>query len=210
MNFIKKILTNFLLTVVDAGLIEEKINLIKINACRNEVTIAPSSMFYKQATVFNFQHDKLKIEIGSNTHIRGELLVFASGGRITIGDNCYIGEGTRIWSGENIRIGNNVLISHNVNIMDTNSHEIDSTQRAKTYIDIIKSGHASEKGNIETGSVEIHDNAWINFNVSILKGVKIGKGAIVAAGSIVTKDVDSYCVVAGIPAKLIKKLTPLN
>ncbi|MCB0501084.1 MAG: hypothetical protein KDD32_00210 [Bacteroidetes bacterium] len=52
----------------------------------------------------------------------------------------------------------------------------------------------------------IKDKAWIGFNVIILKGVTIGEGAVVGAGSVVTKDVPDYTIVVGNPAKLIKKL----
>ncbi len=61
--------------------------------------------FYENAVVYNFQMDNSKIFIGRNTHIRGELLVFKYGGKISIGDDCYVGEGTRIWSGESLIIG---------------------------------------------------------------------------------------------------------
>ena len=65
------------------------------------------------------------VKIGSNSHIRGELLTFNYGGNIEIGDNTFVGVGAKIWSGESVKIGSNVLISHNVNIIDSDSHEID-------------------------------------------------------------------------------------
>jgi acetyltransferase-like isoleucine patch superfamily enzyme len=54
--------------------------------------------------------------------------------------------------------------------------------------------------------VVIEDKVWIGFNVIILKGVRVGEGAVVAAGSVVTKDVPPYCVVAGNPAHVVKEL----
>lgn len=56
------------------------------------------------------------------------------------------------------------------------------------------------------GPVRIEDHAWVGFNVIILKGVTIGEGAIVAAGSVVTKDVPAFTVVAGNPARVIREL----
>lgn len=170
----------------------------------NQQVINLGSIIHTEASIQNHKNDKSKIKIGKGTHIRGELLVFKYGGKIEVGDNCYIGEGTRIWSGESIIIGNNVLISHNVNVIDTNSHEIDSIERLERYMDLIKNGHWNEKGSINTSPIVLKDFAWISFNSTILKGVTIGEGAIVGAGSVVTKDVPDFAVVAGNPAVIIK------
>jgi acetyltransferase-like isoleucine patch superfamily enzyme len=170
-----------------------------------------SAVFYVESEIHNMQNDKSKIVVGDNTHVRGILIVKAYGGKIEIGENCYVGDHTRIWSGESVWIGDNVLISHNVNIIDTNSHEVDEIERANSYINLLKNGSPIDKGSILTGPIVIHDHAWISFNVIILKGVTVGKGAIVAAGSVVTKDVPSYSMVAGNPAKIVKMLpTSIN
>jgi acetyltransferase-like isoleucine patch superfamily enzyme len=161
--------------------------------------------FYPEATVVNGQ-DKSKIVVGNGSHIRGLLLVFKYGGQIQIGENCYIGDHSRIWSGDNIKIGNYVQISHNVNIMDTNAHEIDAIERAERWVDIFTHGAWTDKGNVLTSPIIIEDYAWICLNAIILRGVTIGKGAIVAAGAVVTKDVAPFTMVAGNPAKLIKTL----
>jgi acetyltransferase-like isoleucine patch superfamily enzyme len=60
--------------------------------------------------------------------------------------------------------------------------------------------------NIKMADIIIEDKVWIGFNVIILKGVKIGEGAVIGAGSVVTKDVPPYHIVAGNPAKIIKKI----
>jgi acetyltransferase-like isoleucine patch superfamily enzyme len=65
-------------------------------------------------------------------------------------------------------------------------------------------GHSKVKPNVETKPIIIEDYAWISFNVSILKGVRIGQGAIIGAGSVVTNDVEAFTLVAGNPAKFIK------
>ncbi|MFN7691728.1 MAG: DapH/DapD/GlmU-related protein, partial [Bacteroidota bacterium] len=64
-----------------------------------------------------------------------------------------------------------------------------------------------QKGNIASKPIVIHDKVWISFNAIILKGVTIGEGAVVAAGSVVTKDVAPYTMVAGNPAKFIKNVS---
>lgn len=174
------------------------------NAKRN--LTSGNSIFYAESRIYNFQKKKQKIIIGDNSHIRGELLIQAYGGEITIGNNCFIGEYSKIWSGNKIKIGNNVLISHNVNIIDTNSHELDPLIRAESFKSLIKNGHPSTNKNIITKPIIIEDDVWINFNVIIAKGVKIGKGAIIASGAIVTKDVKPMTLVGGVPAKILKLL----
>lgn len=178
----------------------------RVHQC-NERVINNGGIFHPEAAVHNNADDPSLIEIGEGTHIRGTLLVFSYGGEIKIGGNCYIGDSSRIWSGESIRIGNNVLISHNVNIVDTNSHEMHSIERSNRYTQLIKNGHWKDKGNILTSPIVIEDYAWLSFNVTVLRGVTIGKGAVIAAGSVVTKDVPDYAVVAGNPAKVIKYTT---
>jgi acetyltransferase-like isoleucine patch superfamily enzyme len=172
----------------------------------NQVGGSDSVKFYPGSSVTNFKSDKNSIVIGQNVHIRGELLVFKHGGKILIGDNVYVGDQTRIWSGEEVVIGNNVLISHNVNISDTSAHELDSIERAAGFRSIITSGHPSDKGSVTTAPVIIEDYAWINPYCMILKGVRIGEGAVVGAGSIVVKDVPAYTLVAGNPAKIIRAI----
>lgn len=191
---------------LDVNLLLKRIDNFKINKCLSQVSIGDNSSFYSDAIVYNSQLNKDSINIGKNTHIRGQLLCFKYGGNITIGDDCYIGDGSRIWSGEKVVIGNNVLISHDVGIVDTNAHEINFIERSERYKSLIKKGPWETKGSILTKPVVIEDYAWVSFGAIILKGVTIGKGAIVAAGAVVTKDVSPFTLVAGNPAKEIKKL----
>lgn len=184
----------------------EKIGKEISTAKAKRYTTYSGATFYSGSKVYNFQKNRKRILIGNNCHIRGELLIQAYGGLIKIGDNCFLGEGSKIWSGESVEIGNNVLISHNVNIIDTSSHEINHIEREESFQNLIKKGHPKNKGSIKTSKIIIEDSVWVNFNSVILKGVKIGKGAIIAAGAIVTKDVEPFTLVAGNPATKIKSL----
>jgi acetyltransferase-like isoleucine patch superfamily enzyme len=168
-----------------------------------QATIGNGSFFYESAMVENIQQNKVKIQIGDNTHVRGELLIFPHGGGISIGNYCYIGEGTRIWSAQHITIGNNVLIAHNVNIHDNISHPIEATLRHKHFKDIITDGHPQTDIDLKAQSVLIKDNAWIGFNATILKGTTIGNRAVVGACAVVTKDVPDDAIVVGNPAHII-------
>lgn len=202
---IKRIVTKLLISCLDVNLFMQKIELERINLYKEKCLLGEASVLYYSSKIINYS-EKEKIFIGKNTHIRGELLVYPYGGGISIGDFTYVGDGTVIRAAERITIGNNVLIAHNVNIFDTDSHEINWKEREEGFKTIIEKGHPLSKGHIKTAAVVIEDNVWISYNVSILKGVRIGKGAIVAAGSIVTKDVEPFTLVAGNPAKFIKKL----
>lgn len=180
-----------------------------ISECESQTNLGENSKFYPEAKVYNSQL-KESIVIGDNTNICGQLLVFKYGGRIKIGNDCYVGGGSRIWSGESVIIGNNVLISHNVSIVDTNSHEVNHLERAERYKELAINGPWQNKGSIITNPILISDYVWINFGAIILKGVTIGEGAIVAAGAVVTKDVESFTVVAGNPAVVVRHLNNTN
>jgi acetyltransferase-like isoleucine patch superfamily enzyme len=170
------------------------------------ITIGAGSVLMHTASINNAQADPSKIIIGCHTYIRGELFIFGHGGQITIGDYCYIGEHTRIWSARRIVIGNRVLIAHNVNIHDNISHPVDPQLRHEHYKRIITTGHPREGLDLGEREVIIEDDAWIGFNATIMRGVHIGRGAIVGACSVVTKDVPEMTIVAGNPAKELRKL----
>jgi len=202
---IKKILLLFLKKInLDHLLLE--IELEKRKASIEKQVTNEGSIFFPEAKVLNLQNNPNSIIVHKNSYIRGELLVYKFAGKIEIGENTYIGENTKIWSADYINIGNNVLISHQVNIIDTNSHEINHLERAQRFQEMVQNGHWEEKGCLVNAPIVIEDYTWINFNVTILKGVRIGKGAIIAAGAVVTKDVPEFTMVAGNPARIIKDL----
>ena len=165
----------------------------------------PDVRFGASSRVLN-AGDPSRIEVGARTLVDGELLVHDYGGRIIIGESAYIGMGSRVWSGDKVQIGNHVFVAHNVTITDTNSHQTDAEERAAHYQRTVVEGRPFEKGTIKTAPVVIGDHAWINFNVAILKGVTVGEGAIIGAGSVVTKDVPPYVLCAGNPAHVIRSL----
>lgn len=143
------------------------------------------------------------IKVGDRSFIAGELLTFAHGGQIEIGQWCYIGEGSRIWSAGRIDIGDRVMISHNVNIFDNLTHPFDPVLRHQHFRAIASVGHPHR---IDLGErpVRINDDAWIAAGAMVLRGVTIGKAAIVGAGAVVTHDVPPFAIVAGNPARVIR------
>lgn len=120
-------------------------------------------------------------------------------------DYCYVGFNTFIWSASNITIGNRVLISHNCNIFDNDTHPIDPDARHQQFKEIITTGQPRNIDLKEEGIV-IEDDVLIAANSTILKGITIGRAAIVGVGSVVTRDVLPGVVVAGNPARVIRKL----
>ena len=169
--------------------------------CSEKTIIHPESIIVSG-------NGKDSIIIGNNTHVRGKIVTYPYGGKIVIGDWCYIGERTNIWSSSEIKIDNHVLISHDVNIFDDTTHPVDYLERRK-HIQAIFDGATYCDGvkYLDSKSIIIEEDAWICCNSILLRGVHIGKGAIVAAGSVVTKDVPSFAMVAGNPAKIVKFIT---
>jgi len=105
----------------------------------------------------------------------------------------------------NLKIGSHCMFGPNVRLWDTNNHPVSVSERhqqcefiaLKGFIDSYEAGG---------GNITIGNDVWIGMDAIILGGVTIGNGSIVAAGSIVTNDVPENVLVAGIPAKVVKKI----
>ena len=118
---------------------------------------------------------------------------------VTIGNNVFIGPHATFYCLKSeILIGDNVMLGPNVSIV-TGDHRYNLI--GKTMMEI---SNSEKTGNEDQPVVFIGDN-WVGANAVILKGVTIGEGAIVAAGAVVTKNVPNYSIVAGNPAKVIKR-----
>lgn len=115
---------------------------------------------------------------------------------LTIGSNCSFGAFNHITCTNNIQIGNGVLTGKWVTVTD-NSHG-DTNYESLQVMPI-------NRKIVSKGPVIICDNVWIGDKATILPGVTIGKGAVVAANAVVTKDVPAFCIVGGNPAKIIKR-----
>lgn len=155
-----------------------------------------------ESCIINLTLKRDRIQIGARTISRGECRVFGSEGNIEIGSDCYIGDSSKIWSARGITIGDRVLIAHSVNIHDNDAHPKSAAHRHRQTAAICNAG-PYDLTDVGMAPIEINDDVWIGFNASILKGVRIGKGAIIGAASLITKDVPAYAIMAGNPARQV-------
>jgi acetyltransferase-like isoleucine patch superfamily enzyme len=112
-------------------------------------------------------------------------------GGIKIGSNSYIGYNSVLIGGEEIKIGEKVLISPGT-VITTQGHFFQDTRK------FIKEQPT------QFGKIIIEDDVWVGSNCCILPGVTIGKGSVIGAGAVVNRDIPSYSIAVGIPAKVIK------
>ena len=162
--------------------------------------------FSAAARILNASGDNRSIHIGSHSIVEGELFVFGHGGKISLGEWCYVGPGTRVWSAKEITIGDRVLISHSVNIFDSLTHPMSPVARHRQFQSIAAAGHPKIL-DLDERPIAIDNDAWIGAGATIMRGVTIGASAIVGAGSVVTKDVPAAAIVGGNPASVIRTLS---
>lgn len=166
--------------------------------------IDPSAIISEGATVSSYSKTPTRIVIGPKCSIHGHLLIMPQGGQISIGAKTLVGPGSRVWSATSITIGSYVMISHCVDIHDNNSHSLSWRERRSeietVYPHLSLTAHDFD---LKAAPIVIEDDVWIGFRSSIMKGVKIGRGAIVGAGTVVTKDVAPFLIVAGNPMRQI-------
>lgn len=140
-----------------------------------------------------------KINIGNNTSVQAHCVfeTVTPKACINIGDNVSIGEYCHITSSSRIVIGNGLLTGRFVLISDNSHGKTDGTglEMPPLWRDVICGGE-----------IHIGDNVWIGDKATILPGVTIGTGSIIAANAVVTKSIPPYSIAAGCPAKIIKNM----
>ncbi len=158
----------------------------------------------------NPEVDHKYITIGHNCVLAGNYIFETNTGSISIGDRVHIGGSTFICR-SSIIIEDDVTIAWGTTVYDHNSHSAKWSERKNDtlleYKDYCAYGDNIKNKNwdvVKTAPIKICSKAWIGMNCLILKGVTIGEGAIVAAGSVVTKDVKPWTMVGGNPAVYIK------
>ncbi len=157
--------------------------------------------------------------LAASRRVQTKIKVLASGKVLTHGDNLHIGARTRIWAPRQIAIGSNVyigkdvhieanceigdycLVANRVAIVGRHDHDFSAIGfpvRFAPWVgsDRFPNSHTEEKA-------VIGSDVWLGYGAIVLTGVTIGRGSVIAAGSVVTKDIPSYSIAAGVPAKVI-------
>lgn len=132
------------------------------------------------------------IIISDNVSICENCKIATCGGNIVIGENSTLGDYTTITAQGGIKIGSNVIFADKISLI-ANEHIYENTQ-----IPIMLQGCIDLP-------IVIGDGTWVGINATILGGTTIGKNCVVAAGAIVKGNFPDYCVIGGVPGKIIKK-----
>ncbi|WP_394338998.1 acyltransferase [Mucilaginibacter xinganensis] len=163
-------------------------------------------------TIIKPQKNKVYLTVGNDTVLDCKVLFESGNGEVVIGNRVHIGSSTIICRTK-IEFEDNIFVAWGTCFYDHNSHSIDYRQRENDITQQLQDYRAGkifiENKNwdvVESKPITIKSYAWIGMNCIILKGVTIGEGAIVGAGSVVTKDVPAWTIVGGNPAKVIKDI----
>jgi acetyltransferase-like isoleucine patch superfamily enzyme len=189
MNTIKKILIKFLFNYFK--LIENfKVKIYNSELINNKnIKISNNVKILKTAIIENRFGGS--IEILENSEILDGVMILTYGGNIKIGKRCSINANTILYGHGGLTIGNDVLIAGHCMIIPSN-HNFQLTSQP-----------INSQGNTSKGII-IEDDVWIAHGCSILDGITIGKGSIIAAGSVVNKNIPPYTIYGGVPAKYLK------
>jgi len=163
--------------------------------------------FFKKKTlvISNYSKDSSRLDIGIGTEFtESELIIYD--GKIKIGNYCWFSLRNQIISNHSVLIGNYCIVARDVYISDTNEHPLNKHMRRKQTLDLLKIGISPDRNESLGAPVIIGNDVWIGERAIILKGVNIGDGCVIAAGSVVTKSFPSNCVIGGNPARLIKNI----
>jgi lipopolysaccharide O-acetyltransferase len=138
------------------------------------------------------------ITIGAGTWFGSGCWLNAIGGTITVGDGCSFAGDVTISAAASVMLGRDLLVARGVHIGDHDHAFTDPGRPAR------------RQGIANAAPVMIGDGAWLGHNVTVTAGVSIGRGAVIAAGAVVTRDVPPYSLAVGIPARVVKSWAPVT
>lgn len=131
-----------------------------------------------------------RIRLGDRVTLRRGV-VLAGNGSLTIGSGTTLNDGCRISAFDSVQIGADCMFAPQVSVLDID-HRFDARDRP-----LRQQGY-------RTAPVVIGDDVWLGVNVVVLRGVRIGNGAIIGANSVVTRDIPDFAIAAGIPARVLR------
>jgi acetyltransferase-like isoleucine patch superfamily enzyme len=152
------------------------------------------------------RHSQSVISVGNDCLIEGILVTETESSQISIGNNVSVGGGTILDCATGIEVEDDVLISYQCLLADSDNHNIQYSIRKKDLRDWMGGGK-HDWTTTKSGKIRICKGVWIGARSIILKGVHIGEGSVVGAGSVVTKDVPPWTIVGGNPARIIRDLS---
>lgn len=167
------------------------------------VRLGPGSVLVGDHALRRFRsHLDPAVKVGSNTTLDGVHLAVGESGRLLIGDWCHL-SCVMLLCEQEIRIGSYVAVGWNAAIVDSDFHPISPALRQADAIACSPTGHARARPPVATMPVVIEDDVWIGPCATILKGVRIGAGAVIEPGTLVTRDVPPGARLIGNPARPI-------
>ncbi len=159
---------------------------------KKHIFIGKNSTICKYSTleVDRTNKNNSKIIIGDRTLISSFVILRTYGGTIKVGNNCFINSFTAIYGHGDLRIGDGCLIGPQVTIIPVNYGFKDRNTPFRLQKPSLK-------------GIILEDDVWVGAGVTILDGCTVGQGSVIGAGAVLTKSVEPYSIVAGVPAKKI-------
>jgi acetyltransferase-like isoleucine patch superfamily enzyme len=163
-------------------------------------------------TILFFKLWNKQLHVGRNVEIDPRAFI-ARGGRVTVGDGSVIRAGAMLLPSSGfISIGNKTSINHSTVINGQGGVTIGNCVMVAAFVAMFAANHnfddpalpILEQGTTTKGGIRIEDDVWIGTHAVILDGVVIGRGSVIGAGAVVTKNVPPYSVMMGVPAKRVR------
>jgi acetyltransferase-like isoleucine patch superfamily enzyme len=171
------------------------------------VCVGPNTLITGDLTFKRFASKEPEaLIIGAHCTMDGVHFALGEKGRVQIGDYCYFTNAVLLCELE-LRIGNYVVIGWNATVADTDFHPLAPAERVADAIACSPLGKGRPRPEVPRRPVIIEEDVWIGPNAAVLKGVRIGAGAFIEAGSLVTRDVPPRARVLGNPAQVIGRMS---
>mgnify|MGYP001446857868 CR=1 FL=1 len=147
------------------------------------------------------------LEVGEGSYVASDINFEKDNSKLLIGKNSFV-SGAKFSIANKVQIKDNVQIAFGTVFFDHNSHSLNYKFRRQDLPNRLKS--FKDWSEVKSENIIIEDDVWIGTNSIILKGVKLGRGSVIAAGSVVTKSTKPFHIYGGNPAKIIKKIDVIN